>query len=308
VLNTSMDVASKIASAIRDGRVISSALSRYARLIGMPDLSNSLLTARLRYIQSVHEPPELRNPDTLVKYFLPVLDRWHCRWLGAERPAHLREPFYYYLLARTKYYDEVFLNAICCGIQQIINVGSGTDTRAYRFAQVLKRKGVRVIECDQPEVIHTKQRWAKKLGRFDHVEYLPLDLNEDGWLEFECRLAKIKAKSLVFMEGVSPYIVDSAFSRFLLLLANELPSGSRIAYDFKLSGVNDDFHRVGVCRTFRLPKESEEVAAFHAQHGFRLEHIELSSELSARLLPSLLDLGATLYSQDGLVQLATRIT
>lgn len=272
----------------------------------LPNLSNSQGIARLRYIQSVHEPPELRNPDTLVNYFIPVLDRWRCRWLGRERLAKLRDPFYYYLVARTKYYDEVFLNATCCDVQQIINVGSGSDTRAYQFAHVLKRKGIRVLECDQPEAIYAKQRTAQQLGLFDHVEYLPLDLNEDGCPEFEHRLAETRAKSLVLMEGVSPYVQDSAFGRFLLLLANKLPAGSRIAYDFKLRGVDNDFGRVGrTQRPFQLPKASEEVAAFHAKHGCLLEHMELSSELSARLLPSVAELGATLFSEDGLVQLMT---
>jgi methyltransferase (TIGR00027 family) len=274
----------------------------------MPNLSNSLSIARLRYIQSVYEPSELRNPDTLVKYFIPLTSAGDQAQLGVERRAHLRNPFYYYLVARTKYYDEVFLDAIFRDIQQIINVGSGTDTRAYRFAHVLKRKGVRVIDCDQSEAIYAKQRLAEKLGRFDHIEYLPLDLNEDQNVEFERRLVGTQAKSLVLMEGVSPYVHDSAFGRFLLLLANKLPAGSRIVYDFKLCGIDDDFGRVGRTRTpFRLPKGSEEIAAFHAQHGHRLEHLELSSELSTRLLPNLVERGTPLFSEDGLVELTAGI-
>ena len=223
-------------------------------------------------------------------------------------PRQPQNPFYYYLVARTRYYDEVFLNAICCDAQQIINVGSGYDTRAYRFAHVLKSKGVRVAECDQPEAIHAKQRMAQQLWRYDHVEYLPLDFNEDGCPEFERRLTETPAKSLVLMEGVSPYVDDSAFSRFLLLLANKLPAGSRIAYDFKFRGVWDDFGRVGRTKNpFRLPKASEEVAAFHAKHGYRLEYMELSSKLSTRLLPNLMELDAALFSDDGLLQLVAGI-
>ena len=261
--------------------------------------------ARLRYIQSAHEPPELRNPDTLARYFIPTLERWRCRWLGREQLVRRRaNPFYYYLVARTKYYDEVLLGAIRSDIQQIINVGSGSDTRAYRFVDVMNRKGVRVLECDQPEAIYAKQRMAQQLGLFDHVEYLPLQLNEDGCPELEHRLAETRAKSLVLMEGVSPYVEESAFCRFLSLLAKKLPAGSRIAYDFKVGGVDDDFGRVDrTQRPFRLPKATGEVAAFHARHGHLLEHMELSSELSARLLPSLTELGITLFSEDGLVQL-----
>ena len=38
------------------------------------------------------------------------------------------------------------------------------------------------------------------------------------------------------MEGVSPYIDDVSFGRFLSLLASTLAAGSQVAYDFKIQG------------------------------------------------------------------------
>ena len=88
------------------------------------------------------------------------------------------------------------------------------------------------------------------------------------------------------MEGVSPYIDDVSFGRFLSLLASTLAAGSQVAYDFKIQGVHDDFGREGrTQRPFRLPTTSGDVAAFHEAHGLQLEHLELSCELCARLLP-----------------------
>ena len=152
----------------------------FVRRARMPDLSNLMLMARLRYIQSIHEPLELRNPDTLVRYFIPALDRWRCRLLGRERLTKMRaNPFYYYLVARTKYYDKLLLDAASLDVRQIINVGSGSDTRAHRFIHVLRRKGVRVLECDQPRVIGVKRRIAKRIDFSNDVEYLPIDFNEN---------------------------------------------------------------------------------------------------------------------------------
>jgi hypothetical protein len=51
----------------------------------------------------------------------------------------------------------------------------------------------------------------------------------------------------------------------------------------------------------------DEVATFHEAHGLRLEHMELSSELSARLLPGLAQSAVTiLFSEDGLVRLQVK--
>jgi methyltransferase (TIGR00027 family) len=274
--------------------------------MGLPDLSKLMDVAHLRYIQSIHESPQRRNPDTLVRHFIPILARLRTAWLGQEELSKLRaDSFYYYLIARTKYYDQVVKEAVSDGVQQIVNVGCGSDTRAYRFKHLLRNRGVKVLECDQPEAIYAKQQVAKRWRCFDYVEYLPIDLNDETWPQLEHWLGdRTRTKALVLMEGVSPYINGSNFGRFLVLLANRLSPGSHVAYDFKIRGVHDDFGRVGgIQEPFRLSRASDEVATFHEAHGLQLEHMELSSELCARLLPGLVESAVTLFGEDGLVRL-----
>ena len=146
---------------------------------------------------------------------------------------------------------------------------------------------------------------AKRWRHFRPVEYLPVNLNDDAWPELEHWLGeRTESKALVVMEGVSPYVNDSTFRRFLLLLATKLSAGSHVAYDFKIRGVNDDFGRVGrTQKPFRLSRVCDEVATFHEAHGLRLKRMELSSELCARLLPGLAGPASLLFSEDGLVRL-----
>ena len=274
----------------------------------MPNLgfSNSMNVAEFRYIQAIHETSELQNPDGLVGQFLPILRRWRCTWLSHRKIALLRSnPFYYYLDARTRYYDKIFLDAIADNVQYIINVGSGVDTRAYRFAHVLSQKGVKVLECDQPKAIQVKQSLANRVGTCGHVTYLSVDLNDHTWQDFEDWLLKNNtAKALVFMEGVSPYVNTETFREFLHFLARNLLSGSRVAYDFKLRGIADEFGRVGrTQKPFRLGGGRTEVTAFHEQLGFRLEHFERSSDLTGRLLVNLEKPRYPLFLEDALIQL-----
>ncbi len=270
------------------------------------NFSHSMSVAEWRHIQSIHEIDELRNPDALVKYFFPPLRRWRLSWLGQKKLSILRtDPFYDYLLARTKYYDGVFLDAISENMQYIINVGCGNDTRSHRFEQVLKQKGVKVLECDQSEAISNKQRIANQRWAFGHIEYLPIDLNDDTWPDFDHWLGRNNnGKALVMMEGVSPYVNFETFGRFLSLLARKLPTGSRVAYDFKLSGVADDFGLVGrTQRPFRLTEKIEDIVAYHEELGYRIDHIEQSSDLSARFLTSLAKSGDSLFMEDSLILL-----
>ena len=131
-------------------------------------------------------------------------------------------------------------------------------------------------------------------------------LNDGRWPELERRLSERGHgfKTLVLMEGVSPYIHEAAFSRFLLFLAAKLPAGSSLAYDFKVWGVNDAFGHGGRTeKPFRLSSSLDDVSAFHRSHGFRLEHLELSSELWARLLPGFDKSPYAPFTEDALVQL-----
>jgi methyltransferase (TIGR00027 family) len=262
-----------------------------------------MFVARLRYIQSVHEPPERRNPDGLVRHFIPFLQRCRLAWVSQEKMSKLREnPFYYYLVARTKYYDQVLSEAVADGVQSIVNVGCGTDTRVYRFSELLKSRSVRVLECDRPEAIRAKQRIVKRWQDAQIADYLPIDLNADRWPDLACWLANRPGRTLVLMEGVSPYIDDASFGRFLTVLAGTLAAGSQVAYDFKIRGVIDDFGREGrTQRPFRLPTTSREVAVFHKACGLQLERLELSSELCARLLPGQKS-GVSSFTEDALVR------
>lgn len=272
----------------------------------LPSLSSSMYVARLRYIQSIREPLERRNPDTLVRHFIPFVERWRAAWSTRATLARLRaEPFYYYLIARTRHYDAVITEAVAEGVKRIVMVGCGSDTRAYRFQTLLRSQGVKVLECDQVEAIHIKEQMARRWHPADYVEYLAIDLNEEKWPKLERWLGgRTGPKTLVMLEGVCGYINDRNYRLFLQLLAGILPVGSQLAYDYKIRGIKDDFGRVGRTEIpFRLSDSRAEVEAFHQAYGLRLGSMELGSQLCTRLLPGLNGDGTTVFQEDALLRL-----
>jgi methyltransferase (TIGR00027 family) len=272
----------------------------------MPDLSNSMYVARLRYIQSVHEFDGCRNPDWLVHRFFSPLERLKTAWMRPSALSKLRsDPFYYYLIARTMYYDVVFQEAIDRDVRRIIGVGCGSDTRAFRFSDLLQKNGVSVLECDQQESVIAKQRIVRRWDDSDHVDFMSIDLNDGRWPALERTLDNPdRAKTLVIMEGVSPYVDFHCFVQFLALLGRRLASGSLLAYDFKLSGVDDEFGLSNRTeRPFRLPWVVEEITSLHEPMGFKLERMELSSNLSIRMLSTSSCLATSRFKEDGLLLL-----
>ena len=271
----------------------------------LPDFSFMMKVGQLRHIQSTRERGAFRNPDHLVWHFLSPSQRWSCLWRGRLLLPRLRaDPFYDYVLARTRYYDEVFVDALCAGTQRVINVGCGSDTRAYRYANLLAAQGARVLECDQPGAIEAKQVMARRRLPADRVDYAPIDLNEGRWPQLEASLAAPTGPTLVLMEGVSPYVNAGAFADFLSLLASRLAAGSRIAYDYKIRGVSDSFGLEGRTHDpFRLATCERELAEFHRGLGLRLVHSETSAALTARLLQPTAARPVRVFTHDALVQL-----
>lgn len=273
----------------------------------LPDSSNLMTVGEWRYIQSIHEPPELRNPDSLVRFFLPWPRRLRVRWLRGDALAALRRNrFFTYLVARTRHYDAVFHAAASQDVRHIINIGCGTDTRPFRFRSDVERRGVSILDCDQPEVIKARERIVRRWN-LPRLEFLPLDLNDQAWPEFERWLAdRLTGRACVVMEGVSPYVHSERFSAFLELLARSLPAGSRVAYDFKREGVDDSFGSDDrTARLFRLPWATEAIAEYHTKRGYRLDQIEASEDLMTRLIPNVVSSGRPLFRDDGLVQIVT---
>lgn len=272
----------------------------------LPDLSNSVGVAKLRYIQSVCEDPEYRNPDILVRDFLSLPLRGLSRLQGRLQLRSLRaRPFYYYLIARTIHYDQVFTDAIRSNkAKYIVNIGCGGDTRAYRFARELRQQKIKVLECDQPRSIAVKQKLAIRKWSTEHICYIAIDLNDEAsWSSLEGCLAHISSPILVIMEGVSAYIGEQQFRRFLSFLAAKLPAGSRVAYDYKIRAVSDHRGPTGDGkRPFALPATKEDVIAYHSALGYDLDDMALSPELALRLLPKL---GRNIpqFAEDGLLTL-----
>jgi O-methyltransferase involved in polyketide biosynthesis len=109
--------------------------------------------------------------------------------------------------------------------------------------------------------------------------------------------------TLVLLEGVSPYIDARRWRGFLEFLVRMLPAGSLVAYDFKVPGVDAQFgSSERTMQPFRLSGSADEVAAYHAQLGFRVDSLRSSAQLARSLLKEVPD--NEVFEEDALVQLS----
>jgi len=145
-----------------------------------------------------------------------------------------------HVVARTRYIDDCLKACIEDGIEQLVILGAGYDSRAYRFEE-LKGK-VKVFEVDHPFTQKVKIEKVKNiLGSLpDHVVYVPIDFDKE---KLDKRLFESgydnNLKTLFIWEGVTPYLTAEAVDETLAFIAKNSGEGSSIILDYAFQSVVD---------------------------------------------------------------------
>ena len=135
-----------------------------------------------------------------------------------------------YTAARTKYFDDFFTTAGANGLDQVVILASGLDSRAWRLPWISETV---VYEIDQPKVLEFKARVLEQHGARPVARYavVPVDLRHD-WPEVLRQAGFDSSRPTAWSaEGLLPYL--SADNQELLFERIDRLSayGSRIAVE-----------------------------------------------------------------------------
>lgn len=141
-----------------------------------------------------------------------------------------------YIGARTRYFDDFYLDASAAGVTQIVILASGLDVRGYRLAWA---PGTTVYELDLPKVLDFKQRVLTQHGvrASVTVRALPVDLRDD-WPAVLASAGFDKTRPTAWLaEGLLPFLPGAAQDLLFERIAALSAPGSRFAIeDFEASG------------------------------------------------------------------------
>ncbi len=203
---------------------------------------------------------------------------------------------YGYTIARIHHMDAIMRREVAAGLDQIVILGAGYDTRAYRMSDSLN--GVSVLEVDHPATSREKRvRIKKALGSLPAgVTYVEVDFTHQNLLE---RLAdyghELSARTLFLLSGVAMFLPDTAvFELFDQIAAHTSPRTS-LLFDYVFEDVLTVPDRYYGGREW-LPYVSDlneeprsgipagDAEAVLADHGLRLDSHLDAEELAARYL------------------------
>src|SRR5262245_24440433 len=112
--------------------------------------------------------------DAVVELFLSAASRE-----AAERVSSRFPGVKDMVKTRTRYFDDVLDAQIAAGIEQVVILGAGLDTRAVRK----QSPGVRYFEIDDPATMELKRRCYANAGMKPDVKLIPGDYVQDGLID-----------------------------------------------------------------------------------------------------------------------------
>lgn len=237
--------------------------------------------------------------DALAVSLLPPVSRWIVAWTSAgaaKTMAALAERRYPGLwggiLCRKRFIDEKLLEA-SGGIDALVNLGAGFDTRAYRM---LLGAGVSAWDVDQPMNIDAKRRrLSNRSGSFpEQVRLVAIDFTRDA---LDTTLAAHgydrQRRTFFIWEGVTQYLDETSVRKTLDFLATAA-HGSRLVFTYvrrdflagrQFDGQDALYRRFVTKRgIWRFGIDPADLPAFLAPYGWRVSEAPEPETLARRYI------------------------
>lgn len=196
------------------------------------------------------------GPDYLAEKFLPPHFRFFLKFKKIrtntkEKLNGFLPGMNEYMIARTVYFDRLFIEALTEQTAQIVLLGAGYDTRAYRFSKL--NQGTRIFELDASPTQDQKKKYIQS-GRINvpqNVEFVPLNFNTQA-LEDVLKEAGYQnnQKTLFIWEGVIYYLDAESVDRTFDFIGQSTHAESRIAFDYTVSVTGENVDKYYGFREF----------------------------------------------------------
>ena len=195
---------------------------------------------------------------------------------------------HYYVIARTRYFDDFVQDRLARGAEQLVVLGAGYDSRPYRFADRLG--GVQVFEVDHPATSKAKQAKVREIiGDVPaNVAYVAVDFTVDNFADRLLACGYRATRPTVFLwEGVTPYLDVAAVDRVLGFVTASAGAGSAILFDYILRSVVE-----GTCTLRGAANEFAKMSSTSEPLSFGIDEGQAPAFLASRGFQNVVDVGA----------------
>lgn len=242
--------------------------------------------------------------DDLAYRFLPSrgirfftrLSRWRA-W-RAFLVKSMGEGLYAIFLCRKRYIDEKLIEALADGLEAVVILGAGFDTRGYRL---VAPAGVPLFEVDLPEIIELKRA---KVGEIygegpGNTTLVPVDFENQDLGEVLASYGYLPDRKTFFVwEAVTQYLTEGAV-RSTFDFMSTAATGSRLVFTYVRKSFIDGtdvrdaerrpykHFRQAKHPLFRYGLDPDTIPAFLREYGWhQLEQVGAAEYLERYIKPS----------------------
>jgi methyltransferase (TIGR00027 family) len=254
------------------------------------------MTCASRAVSSLETNCHYHSDDHLAVRLLPDFFRllvhiplFRMFYRHAFAPAGIYE----YVIARTKYIDAVFKQALAEQFDQILLFGAGFDTRALRFQA--EAQHTRIFELDAPLTQQAKIRQYQKrnLSVPSNVVFIAIDFDEESLPDkLDAAGFRKDRRSLFILEGLLMYLEPESIQVTFQTIQEYAGRGSWAVFDYIQASVlrheNTLYGEAGLTQTvsragerWRFGIEAGEIGSFVATYGFEVSDHKDAQELEA---------------------------
>jgi len=247
-----------------------------------------------RAISSLEKDRCYRSDDRVALSLLPDFLRLliHIPFFGRLLlRVFAAKGIYEYVIARTKYIDAVFRQALSDQFSQILLFGSGFDTRALRFQEEARQ--TKIFELDAPATQEAKlgQYQKRHLSIPSNVVFVPIDFDRESLaLKLDQAGFKRDERSLFILEGVLEYLQPQSVDQTFRTIRELAGAGSEVVFNYIYASVlrHEDMYygEKGAVETVAKAGESwhfgidkGEIGQFLSRYGFELRDHRDAREL-----------------------------
>ncbi len=226
----------------------------------------------------------IKGPDYLAELFVnddakKILQNEDSRKWAKENLV--TSPLYSYFMARTAFIDSIFKSACEENIPQIVILGAGYDTRAYRFKN--QSKNTIVFEMD----INTTQERKIEILKKNKIEipaslvFIPINFITDNIYDALFKAGYDSSKKTLFIwEGVTYYLKKEEVENTINMIQKYSSESSIVCFDY----MTEKLESINPAEPFQFWTTKEKIIELLSNNQIKIdEHIE-SSEMTKRYL------------------------
>ena len=249
-------------------------------------IQSASITAMMRAVLNTKE--NLKNPDYLAKHF--VDESWRpflqSPDLSIENLEKRLPGGVYYILIRTKYFDNSLLKWIKNNPDsQVVMLGAGFDTRALRFTHL--SENIDYYEVDLKAMLEYKQDIisSKSLNskHSENINYIPTNFQTDDLFENLCLQGFDKNKPTYFLcEGITFFLAENTINEMFSNIAQLTSGNVMVAFDYAFADyIKGDHNYYGAKETFN------ELQAINEPHVFGINYEDIEDYFRSKGFHSL---------------------